>query len=524
METSKVRRLPLGIQHFEELRKRGYLYVDKTDMVWEMANGVKYNYLSRPRRFGKSLLADTLNCYFEGKRELFEGLKIMDLEQEWVKYPVMHFDMSGTVATAEDFRNTLDSMLREYENKYNIEEVDEAIGRRFTMIIRQAHLQTGQPVVVLIDEYDSPVRNTFGTPEHDTLKDIYRGFLSTLKSEGNHLRFVFITGIAKFTQLSPFSTLNTLKNWSFDKKFDTICGLTDEELDTSLVPELEAMAEELEISVPQLRQQLKDRYDGYHFSKRMIDVYNPTSMLNALVDRDLKNYWASDGASKLLPDIMKEADVKMEDMEDMAVSSTVLETSDYVLNDPAIFLYQLGYVTIKSFEGRIYHLGIPNTEVHSTLSEITLPSLLEMERRQRVDVVNRVGMALDVCNLEPAMRCLKQIVSAAPYANKTFNPNTVIEDHFRFILSTVFSVLGYAVECERHMATGRIDLVVKAPNYIYVMELKMKGNGGMDAAEEQMLRKHYADAFAAELREVVRLVIEFGEESRTIDDWKRLKE
>ena len=216
----------------------------------------------------------------------------------------------------------------------------------------------------------------------------------------------------------------------------------------------------------------------------------------------------------------------MDELEDMRVSANILRASDYVLSEPAVFLYQLGYVTIKSSEGRIYHLGIPNTEVHSTLSEITLPSLLEMERRQRLDVVNRVGMALDVCNLEPAMLCLKQIVSAAPYTNKTFNPDTVIEDHFRFILSTVFSVLGYAVECERHMATGRIDMVVKTPNYIYVMELKMRGNGGnggTDAAEEQMRRKNYADTFAAELREVVQMAIEFGEESRTIDNWRRLE-
>ena len=521
---SKARRLPLGVQHFEKLRKGGYVYVDKTDMIWEMANGTLYNYLSRPRRFGKSLLTDTLKCYFEGKRELFEGLKIMDLEQEWVKYPVLHFDMSGTVATAASFANSMNDKLARYEAIYGESATATEIGDRFSYLIRQAHQQTGQPVVVLIDEYDSPVRNTFGTPEHDTLKDIYRGFLSILKTEGDHLRFVFITGIAKFTQLSLFSALNTLENWSFDEKFDTICGLTDEEIDTNFVPELEAMAQKMNISVAQLRTQLKDMYDGYHFSDRLIDMYNPTSLLKALSRKTLECFWASDGASKLLPEILKEADVKMDELEDMRVSANILRASDYVLSEPAVFLYQLGYVTIKSSEGRIYHLGIPNTEVHSTLSEITLPSLLEMERRQRLDVVNRVGMALDVCNLEPAMLCLKQIVSAAPYTNKTFNPDTVIEDHFRFILSTVFSVLGYAVECERHMATGRIDMVVKTPNYIYVMELKMRSNGGVDSAEEQMRLKHYADAFAAELREVIRLAIEFDEESRTIVNWGRLED
>ena len=337
---SKARRLPLGVQHFEKLRKGGYVYVDKTDMIWELANGTLYNYLSRPRRFGKSLLVDTLKCYFEGKRELFEGLRIMDLEQEWVKYPVLHFDMSGTTATAEDFRNTLDSMLREYEEVYGIQDVEEAIGRRFTMIIRQAHQHTGQPVVVLIDEYDSPVRNTFGTPEHDALKDIYRGFLSILKTEGDHLRFVFITGIAKFTQLSLFSALNTLENWSFDEKFDTICGLTDEEIDTNFIPELETMAQKMNISVAQLRTQLKDMYDGYHFSERMIDMYNPTSLLKALSRKTLECYWASDGASKLLPEILKEADVKMDELEDMRVSANILRASDYLLSNPAVFLYQ----------------------------------------------------------------------------------------------------------------------------------------------------------------------------------------
>ena len=520
MEQNRARRLPLGVQHFEQLRKGGYVYVDKTDLIWELANGSLYNYLSRPRRFGKSLLVDTLKCYFEGKRELFEGLKIMNLEQEWVKHPVLHFDMSGSVSTAASFANSMNDKLARYEAIYGNSPTATEIGDRFSYLIRQAHQQTGQPVVVLIDEYDSPVRNTFGTPEHDTLKDIYRGFLSILKTEGDHLRVVFITGIAKFTHLSLFSALNTLKNWSFDEKFDTICGLTDEEIDTNFVPELEAMAQKMGITLSTLRQQLKDMYDGYHFSERMIDIYNPTSLLNALEDKRLECYWASDGASVLLPAALKDNNVDCADLESLLIDREILRISDYLLTNPGIFLYQMGYLTLKGMEANFYILGYPNFEVRNTISKIVLPNIVAMAEQKRNQIYIKMERAMEAADVETMMLCLKQMVSSKPYTNDP--DDRLAESDYQFILSTILSAANYYTELEVPTAIGRIDLLVKANSYIYLLELKMKSNGGLEAAANQIQDRHYADIFAADTRPVIALAVELDAETKTISAWKQL--
>lgn len=512
----------MGIQNFEELRNGGYLYVDKTDIVWRLANGAKYNYLSRPRRFGKSLLVDTLRCYFEGRSGLFSGLKIMEMETAWEKHPVLHFDMSCIGTTASDFQQTLECNIARYETLYQKDAVETSVSSRFAGIIRRAHEQNGQGVVVLIDEYDGPVRDAWGTEEHEVLRNMYRSFLNVLKSESASIRFVFITGIAKFTQLSLFSALNTLENWSFDEKFESLCGLTDEEIDTYFVPELEAMADEMGTTVTRLRRQLKDMYDGYHFSPRLTGVYNPASVIRSLYNRKLANFWASDGASRLLPEALKEGHVDVASLDGMAVPRSVLETSDYVVSNPAIFLYQLGYLTIACAEGLFYYLRMPNTEVRTAFSEIVLPNLVKMESREQSSVINRMVRAFDCCDLETAMVCLKQLVPATPYSNRTLTVDNVLEHHFQFILSTLFSVAGYAVEVERPVASGRIDMVVKTTEYIYVMELKLKQNGGLKAARNQMESRRYADAYGAEFRKVIPLAIVFDADTRSLSEWKQL--
>ena len=309
------RRLPVGIQSFEEIRKGGYLYVDKTDIIWNLVNrGKKYNYLSRPRRFGKSVLVDTLEAYFLGKKELFEGLEVMKLQAEWVKHPVIRLDMSQAGAEAESIRSYLDDAFHTYETEIGIDvRQGSSLAVRLKNIIKTAYSKTGMQVVILIDEYDSPLQHSWKTPQHEACTDVYREVFSVLKAQDKFEKFVFITGITKFTQISLFSVLNNLSNISFDAPYATICGISKQEVANNFMPEIEAMGEENGWTPEETLKKLTAYYDGYHFcSDNMVDIFNPFSLINALSDRKLRNYWASSGATSLLPKFVDDMEMKME--------------------------------------------------------------------------------------------------------------------------------------------------------------------------------------------------------------------
>lgn len=511
-----TRKLPLGIQTFEELRKKGCLYVDKTDMVWHIANGNKYNYLSRPRRFGKSLLASTLHSYFDGRRDLFEGLKIMEMETEWVSRPVFHFDMSS-ISSADGFLSYLNRKLSEYEEVYGRVESEGKASDRFAGIIHRSYQKTGQEVAIIIDEYDSPVRNTLNTADHDATRAHYRDFLSILKSEGSYIHCVFITGIAKFTQLSLFSALNTLRNLSFESRYASLCGITNEEIESCLGPEMDVMAKAMGVTYEQLRQRLREYYDGYHFTDDLIDVYNPTSLLTALDDKKIRNYWASDGATLLLPTILMENDVQMEKLDPSSVERTELETSDYLMSNYLVALYQMGYLTIKDYDEWGYTLGFPNDEVRQTLSKIVLPNLTpSLDSPERSSVLGRMASAMERGDVDTAMLCLSQLVAAAPYDNQR---HKVLESHFQFLLSMIFYSLNFSVQQEVRVAAGRIDMVVTTRRWLYVIELKLKSNGGVLAAMEQMQARRYVDAYSAQYRQLCQLAIEFDDDTHCVNRW-----
>ena len=367
------RRLPVGIQSFDVIRKEGYLYVDKTDIIWQLANrNKKYNYLSRPRRFGKSVLVDTLEAYFMGKKELFEGLKIMQLETEWVKRPVIRLDMSRAGAEPETLRSYLDITFDRLEKEYGITPKPTAqLADRFNAIIVGSYEQTGQQVAILIDEYDSPLQHSWKTPHHEACTSIYREVFAILKADDKYEKFVFITGITKFTQISLFSVLNNLSNISFEPEYAAICGITKEEVLRDFKPEINKLAEYENWTFDEAVAKLTAYYDGYHFSRRnMVDVFNPFSLINALADSDLKNYWASSGATSLLPKFVDDMEIKMKNFEDCPIDSDTLETSDVTGGGAELFLYQSGYLTIKSYTEGIYMLGIPNHEVRKALYKI----------------------------------------------------------------------------------------------------------------------------------------------------------
>ena len=370
MVETNDRRLPVGIQSFSEIRKGKYLYVDKTDLIWNLANmGNKYNYLSRPRRFGKSVLVDTLQAYFEGKKELFKGLKIMELEKEWVKRPVIRLDMSRAGATAEEINAYLNKAFKKLEKQYQITiDPQDTLANRFDTIIETACEQTGQQVAILIDEYDSPLQHSWKTPYHEECTAVYRKVFAILKADDEYEKFVFITGITKFTQISLFSVLNNLTNISFDALYATICGISKQELIDKFKPEIEKMAKFNGWTSEETILQLKAYYDGYHFSRRnMVDIFNPFSVINALSCGELRNYWAASGATSLLPKFVSNLEIHLEDFENCPIDSDTIETSDVVDGGAELFLYQSGYLTIKGYEDGLYILGIPNYEVRKGL-------------------------------------------------------------------------------------------------------------------------------------------------------------
>ena len=518
------RRLPVGIQSFEKIREGGYLYVDKTDIIWQLANREKtYNYLSRPRRFGKSVLVDTLEAYFLGKKELFEGLKIMQMETEWVKRPVIRLDMSLAGAAPESVRSYLDNAFHQLESEYDISvRQDSSLADRFDAIIQTAYNKTGLQVAILIDEYDSPLQHSWKTPQHEACTAVYREVFAILKADDKYEKFVFITGITKFTQISLFSVLNNLSNISFDSEYAALCGITKEEVLRDFKPEINKLAEYEGWTFDEAVAQLTAYYDGYHFSRRnMVDVFNPFSLINALSDSDLKNYWASSGATSMLPKFVDNMELKLRNFDPCTILRQTIETSDVTGGGAELFLYQSGYLTIKGYQMGVYILGFPNSEVRQALYETVLPALTLRGNSDIQSIQSDLLLAIQLGNLPEAMKCLKALIADVPYSNKKL-ASMDMEERYRLIMSTIFNAIGCRVEVEKMIATGRIDMVVETTQYIYVLELKLSDNGGVDAAAEQIRAKQYAEPFKADKRKVIALAIELDDRGKGLVDWKEV--
>ena len=525
MVETNDRKLPVGIQSFEEIRKGGYLYVDKTDIIWQLANrGKKYNYLSRPRRFGKSVLVDTLEAYFMGKKELFEGLKIMQMETEWVKRPVIRLDMSQAGAEPESIRSYLDDVFHTLEIEYGITlRPDSSLAVRFKNIIESAYNQTGQQVAILIDEYDSPLQHSWKTPLHKACTAIYKEVFAVLKAQDKYEKFVFITGITKFTQISLFSVLNNLSNISFEPEYAAICGITKEEVLRDFKPEINKLAASKGWTFDEAVAQLTAYYDGYHFCyENMVDVFNPFSLINALADSKLKNYWASSGATSLLPKFVDNIEMRLKDFENCPIDSDTLETSDVTGGGAELFLYQSGYLTIKGYMDEIYLLGIPNYEVRKALYKIVLPALTLQSDALVISTQNMLLYSLKLGNLPEAMKCLKALIADVPYSNRKL-ASMDMEERYRLIISTILNAIGCRVEVERMLSTGRIDILVQTQKFIYVMELKLSKNGGRKAGAEQIIRNQYLEPFKAAKQQAIGLSIELDDLGKGLVDWEEVK-
>lgn len=496
---------PIGIQTFERIRKEDKFYVDKTEYIYRMTHtDGTYFFLSRPRRFGKSLLVSTFKSYFEGKKELFEGLAIEKLEKEWNTYPVLHFDLSkGKHMEKAQLEEYLGYLLEDYEQKYGIENHRNGNNNRFNDLIEVVFQKTGRQVVVLIDEYDAPLLDVAHEKEKlDELRNTMRNFYSPLKGNESMLRFVFMTGITKFSQLSIFSELNNIKNVSMDEPYAGICGITKEEMLTQMSDDIDALAEHLELSREETIRELKDHYDGYHFTWPSPDVFNPYSLLNCFADGRMDDYWFGSGTPTYLINMMRKYDFLPADLgETIEVGKKDFDAPTETMTTIVPLLYQSGYVTIKGYDKptRLYQLALPNQEISVGLYGSLLPHYLTDKSAKANTTIAKMSVLVKKGDMDAAFCLLNDFLETVPYCD-----NTNYEGHWQQTLYIMFALLtNYRICVEQRTAKGRIDITMETADTIYVMELKF--NKSAEEALSQIEAKHYADAFKMSGKKVVKV-------------------
>ena len=528
-----MQRLPIGIQSFEKLRQEGFLYVDKTEMIYQLTHDATVYFLSRPRRFGKSLLCSTLRAYFEGKRELFTGLAIERLETEWTAYPVMHFDFNGEVyGTIEGLERIMDSHLKRWEAIYGCVDYETSLSQRFYNVVCAAHEKTGKRVVVIVDEYDKPLLETFGNEEVvEQTRALFKGFFGNLKKLDEHLKFVFFTGVTKFSKVSIFSDLNQLRDISLKPQYDTICGISEEELHTCFPEHIEAMAKNLNIGKDECLRLMKKNYDGYHFTERMTDMYNPFSILNALADASISFYWFSTGTPTFLVKRLTANDALC-DFKSLisGVSVSADEITDYRPENPNIIplLYQTGYLTIKEYDAasQIYTLAYPNEEVKYGMLRSLAPCVTN--RADTTMSLTAMRKALNKRDVDAMMLQLKSIYASLPYITPAYAPNldeeerqdvlnNYIERDFQNIIYVFFLLMGQPTYSEVQNSLGRADCIVETDDYIYIFEFKVDAPAA--EALEQIKAHEYATRYAADERQIVKVGVQFSRRKRNIVEW-----
>lgn len=518
MEQVQLRKCPIGIQTFEEIIKENYLYIDKTALVYNLTHDVaKYVFLSRPRRFGKSLLTSTLRSYFEGKRDLFKGLAIESMEREWTTYPVLHFDMSRAKhADKETLESMLNIQLLKYEEVYGKFPDEKTLNDRMGGLIERAYHHTSQKVVVLIDEYDAPLLDVVHEDEAlPMLRNVMRNFYSPLKACDPYLRFVFMTGITKFSQLSIFSELNNISNISMETPYAAICGIAEEEMLTKMSGYIDRLASELGLSRDATVQKLKFKYDGYHFTLPSPDIYNPYSLLNAFARNRLDNYWFGSGTPTYLIEMLRKYDIIPQAIGQREVLASAFDAPTERLTDITPLLYQSGYITIKDHDKEIglYTLDIPNGEIRTGLMESLLPNYLASRTQQGMTLVAKMYRDILKNNMDGALRQMQQFLLTVPYCD-----NTDYEGHYQQLFYVIFSLFGMYVDVEVRTPHGRVDIVMRTAKKLYVIELKL--GKSPETAIRQIDLKDYSSRFALNELPIAKVGINFDKEKHTIDDWR----
>ena len=511
------RKLPIGIQSFEKIRNGNYLYIDKTEQVYHLAASEVPYFLSRPRRFGKSLLISTLEAYFQGKKELFEGLAIEQLEQEWNTYPVLHLDLNARkYETEADLVAILNQYLEMWEAVYGDEMKLRAPEERFFYVIRRAWEQTGRQVVVLIDEYDKPLLQAIN---NESLMDAYRrtmkAFYGVLKSADRYLRFVFLTGVTKFAQVSVFSDLNQLNDISLDYNYATLCGITHRELADNLRPELEQLGQMQSLTWEETFETMVKQYDGYHFHPNREGVFNPFSALSALDKREFGDYWFQTGTPTFLVELLKKSEYDLRLLID-GVETQASAFTEYRAerNNPIPLIYQSGYLTIKSYDEEfgIYQLGFPNREVEEGFVRYLMPFYTSINKIESPFEIQKFVSEIRKGQPDAFLRRLQSFFADTPYELAR-----QLELHYQNVLFIVFKLVGFYTQVEYHTSMGRVDLVLKTNDYIYVMEFKLEGTA--QEALKQINEKQYALPFATDSRKLFKIGINFSNRLRNIEEW-----
>jgi hypothetical protein len=520
------------MQIFSEIREGKFVYVDKTELIYQLTHGdYKFVFLSRPRRFGKTLLTRTMQSYFEGHRELFVGLAMEQLETEWKKHPVLRFDFGNVKGYGmSGLMRSVDRQLEEYEAIYGANAKDVTPGNRLFGLIQRAFKQTGQKAVILIDEYDAPLLEVLTMPEKlDEVRNVMREFYSQIKYCDEYIHFAFMTGISTFSQLGMFSELNNLKNITNEDAYASLCGITLPELKDNFAYGIRKFAEKEGCTPEEMVDRLREQYDGYHFTKSMIDVFNPYSLLNAFSDCDLNSYWFQTGTPTLVINMLKahkgEWDINIENIEGMdpmvlSKFNTPLENA----RGPIPFLYQAGYLTIKEYvkEDDMYILGVPNTEVRLGLIQNLIPLYSTMDPDDTMGVARRMSNALNRGDYDMALRLAQSFLAGLPFmpGEKDIMADALRrESYYHKIIFTIFSMLHNGAHAQVHQAVGMPDIVVKNRKYIYIIEIKLDSTP--QVALEQIEAKQYAAPYATDGREIVKLGVNFSSETRTIDAWER---
>ena len=534
-EVQSERGYAVGVQLFDRIRETEAVYVDKTEYVWKMVSTKAVNFfLSRPRRFGKSLLVDTLRCYFEGRKELFEGLYIFDKEKEWKKYPVIRLDMSnGKYYERERVHPTINVILEQQEKKFGITNALDPTNydARLTRLIETAYEQTGEKVVVLIDEYDAPMLDSMNDPElQDYIRNRVRNLFSPLKAQAEFLRFVFLTGISKFSQLSVFSELNNLQQLTFDPAYEAVCGITEEELQTQMKPDIEQLMEKMNITYSRwgihytyddIVVKLKETYDGYHFSNHFTDIYCPWSLVSAFAMGDIMNFWFSTGTPSMLINVMRKTGVSVQQIEHFQGRLNRFDAPTERITDPIPVLFQSGYITMKDYNPMTqkYTLGFPNGEVREGFTT----SLYKYYMEDYVGSMDTLGNAytdlrLKEITIEQFIEAVQRWYAGIPYSITDKNQN---EQLYQSLIYAALMGYGADVSAEEQTSDGRMDIAIKMTDAIYILELKYGKTA--EEAVEQILRKNYAARFAADPRPVYAVGLNISKDRRTIDSYKVVK-
>ena len=510
---------PVGIQTFERIRKENKLYIDKTEYIYRMTHsGGCYFFLSRPRRFGKSLLVSTFESYFSGKKELFEGLAIEKLEQKWMEYPVLHFDMSGGKhMEKEQLEDYLSNRLEAEERKWGTTHSKRGVNDRLTELITTAYEISGKQVVVLIDEYDAPMLDVAHERKTlDELRNVMRNFYSPLKMCEPMLRFVFLTGITKFSQVSIFSELNNIKNISLDDEYAGVCGITKEELLTQMSEDIDVLAEALEMTREETIAKLKENYDGYHFSPASPDVFNPYSLLNCFDDKNFGAYWFSSGTPTYLINMLRKFKVLPAKIGRSLARSSAFDAPTENLKTITPLLYQSGYITIKGYDkmSQLFTLDLPNKEIKVGLFESLLPYYLEGMYAEEGDVaIAQMSVLIRQGDMDGALRLLQEFLGTVPYCN-----NTNYEGYYQQVLFIIFTLLThFVVDVEVHTPNGRVDVVMETEDTLYLIELKL--NKSAQAAMQQINLRQYDQRFARCGKPIVKVGVNFDAKKGNIEDW-----